>query len=125
MSSPGRLYTPRWFTSSPDAISASDNKKSHQEAQPATPVQTCSASAPAAFKGACHNCGEKVHRTADCPKPKRTDERRDCTPGRGTGKGKGKGKDEGKGKRTDNLGSGGSWGNRKICQGDDKSARQS
>ena len=50
-------------------------QKRHEEAQPATPVQTRSASAPATCKGACDNCGEKGHRAADCPKPKKMDDR--------------------------------------------------
>ena len=39
--------------------------KRHDEAQPATLVQTRSTSAPPTFKGACHNCSEKGHRAAD------------------------------------------------------------
>ena len=40
-------------------------QKRHEEAQPATPVQTRSASAPATCKDACHNCGDKGPRAAD------------------------------------------------------------
>ena len=99
-------------------------QKHHEEAQPATPVQTCSALAPATFKGACHNCGEKGHRAADCPKPKRADDRRDRTPGGKTGKGNGKGKGKGKGQHRDYPRGGGSWGDRKPHQGDDKTTAQ-
>ena len=95
-------------------------QKSHEEGQPATPTQTRSAWAPAAFKGACHNCGEKGHRAADCPTPKKTDDRCDRIPGRGTSKGKGKRKDKGEGRRNDNLGYSGSLGDCKTRQGADK-----
>ena len=52
-------------------------QKRHEEAQPATPTQMRSASALAAFKGAGQDCGEKGHRAADCPKPKKADDLRD------------------------------------------------
>ena len=99
-------------------------QKRHEEAQPATPVQTRSASAPAAVKGACHNCGEKAHRAADCPKPKNTADRRDHTPGRKTGKEKGKGKGKDKGQHGGYPWAGGSWGDCKPHQGDDKTTAQ-
>ena len=95
-------------------------QKRHEEWQPATATQERSASAPAAFKGACHHCGEKRHRAADCPKPKKKNDRRDRTPSRGTGKGKGKGDSKVKGRRTDNPRGGGSWGDRKPRQWDVK-----
>ena len=99
-------------------------QKRHDEAQPATPAQARSASAPAAFKGACHNCGEKGHRAANCPKPKKADDNRDRTPGHTTGKGRGKGSSKGKGRRGDSSRGSGSWGDRKPRQGDDKAAAQ-
>ena len=110
--------------SSPGAISASRNKNANNDAQPATPVQTRSASAPATFKGACHNCGEKGHWAADCPKPKKADDRRDRTAGRKTGTGKGRGKGKGKGHHGNYPRGGGSFGYRKPCQGDDKTTAQ-
>ena len=99
-------------------------QKRYDEAQPATPAQAHSASAPAAFKGACHNCGEKGHRAADCPKPKKADDNRDRTPGRTTCKGRGKGRGKGKGRRGDSSRGSGSSGDRKPRQGDDKAAAQ-
>ena len=96
----------------------------HEEVQPATPVQTRSASAPATFKGACDNCGEKGHQAADCPQPKKTDDRRDRTPGRKTDRGKGKRKGKGKGQHGDYPRGGGLWGDRKPHQGDDKTTAQ-
>ena len=97
----------------------------HEEAQLATPVQTRSASAPATFEGACHNCGKIGHRAADCPKAKKTDDRQDRTPGQKTGKGKGKRKGKGKGQHGDYPRGGGSWGDCKPHQGDDKTTAQS
>ena len=99
-------------------------QKRHEEAQPAAPVQTRSAWAPATFKGACYNCGEKGHRAADCPDPKKTDDRRDRTPGLKTGREKGKGKSKGKGQHGDFPGGGGSWGDCKPHQGDNKTTAQ-
>ena len=95
-------------------------QKRHDDAQLEPPVQTRSASAPAAFKGACQNCGEKGHQAADCPEPKKTDDRQDRTPGRKTGKGEGNGKGKGKGQHGDYPRGGGSWGDRKPRQGDDQ-----
>ena len=99
-------------------------QKRREEAQLATPTKTRSASAPAAFKGSCYNCGEKGHRAADCPRPKKGDDCRDREHGRGTGKGKGKDKSRDKGRRSDNPGDSGWWGNRKPRQGDDKAGAQ-
>ena len=99
-------------------------QKCHEDAQPAPPVQTRSASAPATFKGACHNCGEIGHRAADCPKPKKTNDRRDRTPGQKTGRAKGKGKTNSKGQHGDYPRCGRSCGDRKPHQGDDKTTDQ-
>ena len=99
-------------------------QKRHEEAQSATPVQTRSTSAPATLKGACHNCGEKGHRAADRPRPKKTDDHQDRTPGRKTGKGKGKGKGKGQGQHGSHPRGGGSWGDRKPPQGDDRANAQ-
>ena len=95
-------------------------QKRHEESQPATPTQMHRSSAPATFKGTCHNCGEKGHRAADCPKPKKTDDGQDRNPGRGTGKRRVKGKGKGKGRRSENSRNSGSWGDRKPHEGDDK-----
>ena len=99
-------------------------QKRHEEAQPATQTQTRNASALTALKGACHNCGEKRHPAADCPKPKKAYDRRDSTPGRGTGKGKGQAKGRGKGRRSHNPGDCGLWGNRKPRPGGNNAGAQ-